>query len=215
MRILVSMRTAIAVFASAFLAACGGGTSQPAPSQVSRPISNVVAFMGDSITQMWDLTQYDPGPTLNFGLDGDTTVGMLGRFQNEVISAAPGVVVILGGINDLQDYGPASATIDSIKSMAAQANAAGIRVILCSLMPPTDSRLATLRFSLADVQAFNDQLIELARQNGYLYADYYDVFLNSDGTVNNSLYLDGVHPNPAGYALMWKIVAPLINEDLT
>jgi hypothetical protein len=47
-----------------------------------------------------------------------------------------------------------------------------------------------------------------------LYADYYDEFLNPDGTVNDSLFLDGLHPNPAGYALMWKVVAPLINEEL-
>ena len=93
-------------------------------------------------------------------------------------------------------------------------SAAGIRVILCSVMPPTVARFATLNFSLADVQAFNHQLIQLAQQNGYLYADYYDEFLNADGTVNDSLYVDGLHPNPAGYALMWKVVAPLIKEDL-
>jgi lysophospholipase L1-like esterase len=209
------MRAAIAVFASVFLAACGGGgSSQPAPTQPSPPLSNVVAFMGDSITHQWDLTLYDSGPTLNFGLDGDTTVGMLARFQSEVIAAAPGVVVILGGVDDLQDYGPAGANIDSIKSMAAQAQAAGIRVILCSVMPATVARFATLNFSLADVRSFNGQLVELAQQNGYLYADYYDEFLNPDGTVNDSLFLDGLHPNPAGYALMWKVVAPLINEDL-
>jgi lysophospholipase L1-like esterase len=206
-----SMRTAIAVFASAFLAACGGGgSSRTPPSQPSPPISNLVAFMGDSITHLWDLTQYDSGPTLNFGLDGD----MLARFQSQVIAAAPGVVVILGGVDDLNDYGPAGTSVDSIRSMAAQAQAAGIRVILCSVMPPTVARFATLNFSLADVQAFNHQLIQVAQQNGYLYADYYDEFLNADGTVNDSLYVDGLHPNPAGYALMWKVVAPLIQEDL-
>jgi lysophospholipase L1-like esterase len=208
------MRAAVAVFASVFLMACGGGGPGRPSTQPSRPISNVVAFMGDSITYQWDLTQFDSGPTLNFGLDGDTTVGMLARFQSEVIAAAPGVVVILGGIDDLNDYGAAGTNIDSIKSMAAQAKAAGIRVILCSVMPATDARFATLPFSLADVRAFNAQLIQLAQANSYLYADYYDEFLNPDGTVNDSLFLDGLHPNPAGYALMWKVVAPLINEDL-
>lgn len=209
-------RSALAGIAFCLLAACGGGTSAPVQqvAALPPPVSNVVAFIGDSITFHWDLSQYDAGPTLNFGFGGDTTVGMLSRFP-QVIAAAPGVVVILGGVNDLHTFGPAGANTDSIKAMAEMAKAAGMRVILCSVMPPTDSQLATLQnFSLADVQAFNDQIIQLAQQNGYLYADYYDEFLNQDGTGNDSLYLDGLHPNAAGYAVMWKVVAPLINEDL-
>jgi lysophospholipase L1-like esterase len=169
--------------------------------------------MGDSITRRWDLTQFDTAPTLNFGVDANTTIQMLARF-NDVVAAAPGVVVILGGVNDLQDFGPSAASIDSIKSMAAQAKSAGIRVILCSVMPSTDFQFGTLHFTLADVEAFNTQVIQLAQANGYLYADYYDEFLNPEGTVNNSLYLDGLHPNPAGYAVMWKVIAPLLAEDL-
>jgi lysophospholipase L1-like esterase len=198
------------------LTACGGNTAvQTTPTPVpSRPISNVAAFMGDSITQNWDIPQYDPSPTINFGLAAQTTVDMLARFQDEVIASAPGVVVILGGVNDLQDFGPSAANIDSITSMAAMANAAGIRVILCSVMPTTDFKYSALHFTLADVQAFNDQLLRLAQENGYLYADYYDEFLNADGTVNNSLYMDGLHPNAAGYAVMWKVIEPLLNESL-
>ena len=192
------------------LAGCGGGGDAVQPASA---VSNLTAFMGDSITRRWDLTQYDVQPTLNFGVDADTTVQMLARL-NGVLAADPGVLVILGGVNDLQDFGPAGANIDSIKSMAAQAKAARIRVILCSVMPTTDFEFATLHFTLADVRAFNDQLIELAQQNGYLYADYYDEFLNPDGSVNNSLYLDGLHPSAAGYAVMWGVLEPLLVEEL-
>lgn len=206
----------LAILASVALTACGGGSmqAQPTPTvQQSKPISNVVAFMGDSITFHWDLTQFDTGPTINFGFGGDTTVGMLSRFPG-LIADAPGVVVILGGINDFVKLGAAGTNIDSIKAMASDAQAAGIRVILCSVMPATDLSSGNPLVPLADIQAFNDQLIQLARENGYQYADYYDEFLNADGSVNDSLYLDGLHPNPAGYALMWKVVAPIIQEEL-
>jgi acyl-CoA thioesterase-1 len=206
----------LALTAFGSLSGCGSGSAPIQTVVRSRPISNVVAFMGDSITHMWDLSQFDSGPTLNFGLDGAPTTDMLARFETQVLAAAPGVVVILGGIDDFNDYGPAGTNVDSIKSMAAQAKAVGIRVILCAVMPPTDSRPAMFNFtvSLADVQAFNDQLIQLAQGNGYLYADYYDEFLNSYGTVNGSLYVDGIHPTAAGYAKMWKVLEPLIDEDL-
>jgi lysophospholipase L1-like esterase len=208
------------------LAACGGGSAQtaaptaaPTPPVGSRPISNVAAFMGDSITHRWDLTQYDPGPTLNFGVDANTTVQMLQRF-GDVIASAPGVVVILGGINDIVEYEDGDSTavpdVKSIEAMAAMATAAGIRVILCSVMPTNfPSATAPALGSLpAAVEDFNQQLIALAQANGYLYADYYDVMVDATGAQNTSLFKDVVHPNPAGYAVMWKVIAPLLNEDL-
>lgn len=168
-------------------------------------LSNIVAFMGDSITHKWDLTQFDSGPTLNFGVDGDTTAMMLARFD-AVVEAAPGVVVILGGITD----GPAG-TIDSIKAIAAQAQAAGIRVILCSVLPFT---VQGQEQEAAHIATLNQGLISLASRSGYLYADYFDVMVNADGTQNQSLFLDGLNPNAAGYAKMWTVIAPLLTEDL-
>jgi lysophospholipase L1-like esterase len=192
-----------AIAAICLLAGCdgGGNTSvQPAP-----PISNVAAFMGDSITHRWDLTQYDPNPTVNFGVDGDSTAQMLARFD-AVIAIAPGVVVILGGIND-----GATSNTDSIKAMAGQATAAGIRVILCSVLPFS---FQGHDLDQAHIGSLNQELINLAQANGYLYADYFDVMINPDGSQNQSLFVDGLHPNAAGYAKMWAVVAPLLAEDL-
>ncbi len=38
----------------------------------------------------------------------------------------------------------------------------------------------------------------------------YDAFLNPDGSQNGSLFLDGTHPNPAGYAVWQKILEPIL-----
>jgi len=196
-------RRLICALLALVLSACGGGNISVQQTQ-SPLLSDVVAFMGDSITHQWDLTQYDAGPTINFGVGGDTTVQMLARFD-AVISAAPGVVVILGGTNDL--FYNQDASTDSIAAMAAMAKASGIRVILCSVMPAD-------RTPLAAIEIFNAQLIKLAQANSYLYADYYDEFLTADGTANNSLLYDGLHPNAAGYAVMWGVISPLLTEDL-
>jgi lysophospholipase L1-like esterase len=201
---------------AACLAACDGvQVTQPAPAAVAAAhasISDVVAFMGDSITQLWDIPDYDMAtPSINFGVADQTTPQMEARFNNDVIASAPGVVVILGGINDLWLYGPSGTNIDSIKAMAAAATAANIKVILCSVMP---SDFLNQRFALSDIEAFNAQLIQLAKENGYLYADYYDEFLTPDGQANNSLLMNGLHPNAAGYTKMWAVLKPLIAEDL-
>jgi len=210
---------AFAILAAGALSACGSGGSATqsappvSPPAVSRPISNVVAFMGDSITQLWDLPVYDSSPTINLGIKGNTTAQMLARFD-AVIAASPGVVVIFGGINDFLKLDVAGTNIDSIKAMAAQAQAAGIRVVICSVMPEQGYPLMPADVTLADIEAFNQQLIELAQANGYLYADYYDQFMTADGQVDTSLMFDGLHPNAAGYAKMWAVIAPLLTEDL-
>jgi acyl-CoA thioesterase-1 len=211
------VKALVAFLLAGLIGGCGGGVgvttgSSSAPDQV-KASSNLTAFMGDSITQFWNIPAYDPNPTLNFGVVDETSIDMLARFKKDVIASDPGVVVILGGINDFFLLGVANTNTDSIEAMAAMAQVAGIKVILCSVMP-SDYTFNPQNFTQADVQAFNEKLIEIARANGYLYADYYDEFLNSDGSINISLYVDGLHPNAAGYAVMWKVLAPLLAEDL-
>jgi lysophospholipase L1-like esterase len=208
---------AVFLLAAGLLVGCGSATvtvrANSAPPPQTKAVSNLTAFMGDSITQFWNIPAFDPNPILNFGVAEETSVDMLARFQRDVIASDPGVVVILAGINDFFDFGPVKTNTGSINAMAAMAQAAGIKVILCSVMP-SDYTFEPQNFTQADVQAFNDQLIEIARANGYLYADYYAQFLNPDGSINLSLFSDGLHPTDAGYALMWKVLAPLLAEDL-
>jgi lysophospholipase L1-like esterase len=136
---------------------------------------------------------------------------MLARFHNEVIDSDPAIVVILGGINDFQERGQSGTNTDAIVAMASQASSAGIKVILCSVLP-TDYPNPNL--NLAEIEAFNQELVQIAQENGYLYADYYDVMVNADGSTNDSLFKDHIHPNDLGYAKMWAVIAPLIAEDL-
>jgi lysophospholipase L1-like esterase len=187
------------------------GNSDYIPPPVAKAPPNTVAFMGDSITALWDLADYDSSPTLNFGISGDNTEQMLARFHNQVIDSDPAVVVILGGINDFQERGASGTNTDAIKAMASAASTAGIKVILCSVLP-TDYPNPNL--NLPEIEAFNQDLLQLAQESGYLYADYYDVMLNADGTTDDSLFMDHIHPNSAGYARMWTVLAPLIEEDL-
>src|SRR5947209_6754962 len=63
---------------------------------------NRVVFLGDSITDSWNLAKYFPGkPYVNRGISGQTTPQMLIRFRQDVIDLQPKVVVILAGTNDI------------------------------------------------------------------------------------------------------------------
>src|ERR1051325_6053608 len=66
------------------------------------PNERRVVFLGDSITEGWDLPGSFPGkPYLNRGISGQTTPQMLIRFRRDVVALKPAVVVILAGTNDV------------------------------------------------------------------------------------------------------------------
>jgi lysophospholipase L1-like esterase len=40
------------------------------------------------------------------------------------------------------------------------------------------------------------------------------LMMNADGTKDNSLFADRLHPNDLGYTRMWTVLSPLLVQDL-
>ncbi len=179
------------------------------------PGTDRVVFLGDSITEGWNLHKSFPGkPYINRGISGQTTAQMLVRFRQDVIDLHPKVVVILGGTNDLAgNAGPVtlSQVEGNLESMAQLGRANGIAVVLCSLLPtvhywwhpqvPNPARR---------IVALNRWIQAYAAKHHYVYVNYYAVMKNAAGGLKRSLSPDGVHPSPAGYAVM----APLAQAGI-
>lgn len=175
---------------------------------------NRVVFMGDSITEGWHFDQSFPGkPYVNRGISGQTTPQMLGRFRQDVIALKPKVVVIMGGTNDIAgNTGPMTLeqTEDNLASMAELAAAHQIRVVLCSVTPAFDYPWQPGLLPAPKILTLNAWIKHYAAENGFVYVDYHSAMKDSrDGTPSN-LSHDGVHPLPAGYALM----APLVEAGI-
>jgi len=100
-----------------------------------------VVYMGDSITDFWinnDPLFFAGKPFYDRGISGQTTAQMPVRFRDDVINLKPAVVVILAGINGIaENNGPIKpeAVFGNIQSMAILAKAAGIKVVLSTIMP--------------------------------------------------------------------------------
>jgi hypothetical protein len=103
---------------------------------------NRVVFMGDSITDFWNLAEYFPGkPYVDRGISGQTTPQMLVRMYPDVLDLKPAAMVVLAGINDVsRNTGPSTAEMieQNIMAMTELAQHHGIKVILCSLLPVSD-----------------------------------------------------------------------------
>jgi acyl-CoA thioesterase I len=182
------------------------------------PGEDRVVFMGDSITQGWKLDQSFPGkPYINRGIGGQTTPQMVVRFRQDVIDLKPKVVVILAGINDIAgNTGPMTLdqTEGNIASMAELASANGIRVVLCSVLPAYDFPWSPGLTPAPKVVAVNAWMKQYAAEKHHIYVDYYSATVDERGGLPSALSKDGVHPLPAGYAIMTPLAEAAIEKAL-
>lgn len=177
-----------------------------------------VVFMGDSITAGWKLAEAFPGkPYINRGISGETSPQMLVRFRQDVIDLHPKVVIILAGTNDVAgNTGPMTPeqSEENLASMADLATGNGIRVVLCSVLPSFDFPWHPGQEPAPKIAALNDWIKAYAAQKGYPYVDYYAAMKDERGGLPATLSRDGVHPLPAGYAIMTPLAEAGIDKAL-
>ena len=181
--------------------------------------TNRVVFIGDSITEGWKLENSFPGkPYFNRGISGQTSSQILLRFRQDAIDLHPKAVVILAGTNDLaENTGPATLTQieGNLQSMAQLATASHIAVVLCSVLPSVHYWWhPQLPNPTARIVALNQWLKTYAASEHYPYVNYYAVMKDANGGLKSGLSPDGVHPSPAGYAVMAPLAQAGIDEAL-
>jgi lysophospholipase L1-like esterase len=195
---------------------------QPAP-------KDRVVFMGDSITDGWRLAESFPGkPYVNRGIGGQTTAQMLVRMYPDVIALKPAVVVIFAGTNDIAgNNGPQTLTMiqQNLMAMVELAQLHGMRVVLCSVMPITDAKLAapdrggapivqSRTRPPADILKLNAWIRSYAQSKSAVFADYHAATAGADGFLRADRTNDGLHPNAAGYELMVPVATAAIAAAL-
>ena len=169
---------------------------------------NDVVFLGDSITEGGEWAELFPNITVkNRGIGGDTTTGVLKRLH-QITDGEPTALYIKIGTNDLT-HGP-----DSIDTSYAQyreivarvqQESPNTRIYLQSLLPRADSYRE-------DIEAFNSEIEQLAKDMGITYIDLYPGFLDTDGSIADRFSNDELHLNGAGYLLWQSLLGPYISQ---
>jgi lysophospholipase L1-like esterase len=185
------------------------------------PGENRVVFMGDSITEGWHFDGPSPAfagkPYINRGISGQTTPQMVLRFHQDVIALQPKLVVILAGTNDIAgNTGPMTPeqTEDNLAAMAEMATANHIRVVLCSVLPALDYQWQPGLTPAPKIDAINAWIKVYAEKHGHIYVDYHSAMKDERDGLPANLSRDGVHPTPAGYAVMMPLVEAGIAKAL-
>jgi lysophospholipase L1-like esterase len=186
-----------------------------------------VVFIGDSITDMWQLDAFfvaESGFIVNRGIGGDRTPFVRRRFSADVLQLHPRLVVIKIGVNNTWDLDPwdpmerrSAAEIEDeivgdVWAMIGMAHTAKITVALCSILPsdiPVNGNTAVRNKLIART---NERLRETAAETGATYVDYHRHLVTDDGlTLKPGLADDGLHPHVVGY----DILANVLVETLT
>lgn len=166
-----------------------------------------VVFAGDSITQQWlSLAEAFPKyKTANRGIAGDTSRGLLYRFEEDVLQLAPRAVVLLCGINDLSEGAmPATVAKNTQKIMAlCQRQNPPVPLIICTVLP-VDGKNPTVNKKVQELNIALNQLAEL--QPNVWVADTWTALADSAGAAQASDFPDLLHPNKRGYA---KLITPI------
>jgi lysophospholipase L1-like esterase len=173
-----------------------------------------VVFLGDSITEGWDLSDFFTGkPYVNRGISGQTTSQILLRFRQDVIALKPEIVVVLAGTNDIaENMGPISpeAIEDNLMSMVELAQKNGIRPILASVLPAAAYPWRPEIQPIEKIAVLNRWIKAYAAKEGIGYLDYYAAMVDEKHGIKAEWSSDGVHPNQAGYAVMAPLAADAI-----
>ena len=179
-----------------------------------------VVFMGNSITQGWigQVPEFFEGRDyINRGISGQTTPQMLLRFRQDVLKLWPKVVVILAGTNDIAgNTGPSTLEMieDNIYSMTELAQAHGIQVVLCSVLPAYDYPWRPGLEPASKIVELNKRIKQYASTRGAVYCDFFSAMADDRDGLPKELSGDGVHPNKEGYAIMGPLVENAIARAL-
>lgn len=190
----------------------------PAPKQGEQR----VVFLGDSITDRWNLAASFTGkPYINRGIGSQVTAQMLLRFHQDVIALKPKVVVILAGINDVQGFLQQESPEQieaNWEAMADLAEAHHIKVVFGSILPVNDyteaAKDVVKERKPEELVALNSWLRTFCAARGYGFADYHAAMVDRNGLMTAAYTQDGVHPLDNGYAVMAPIAQRAIAQAL-
>lgn len=182
--------------------------------------SGRVVFLGDSITDGWDLKRDFPGkPYVNRGISGQTTAQMLVRMYPDVIDLHPAAVILLAGTNDIAgNTGPETLQMikENIQAITELAQQHHIKVILCAVMPISDytKNKQSVHRPPSDILKLNEWLRAYAGEAHTVYADYFTAMADAQGMLKDGYSDDGLHPNAKGYTLVAPVAAVAIDKAL-
>lgn len=167
-----------------------------------------VAFLGDSLTDGYDLQSHYPQFLVaNRGIGGDTSLDLEGRLETSLYELKPKVAVMLIGGNNPKTM------LENYESILRgfRDNVPDTRIILLSMT----SMGGDWGVHNGEAERNNLQIQKLAKEYGFAFVDlYYPLQDPQTGEIRPEYTVDGGHLTEAGYDVLTALITPVIEEQL-
>ena len=168
-----------------------------------------VAFLGDSLTDGYNVKEYYPDYLVsNRGIGGETTIGLEERLQVSLYDLKPKVAVMLIGANNMDTM------FDNYEQILKgfKENVPNTKIILLSLTSMSGEWGKNNQLA-----AYNNVKIKmLSEKYGFEYVDLYSALFNLEsGEIFPEYTTDGGHLTSLGYEVLTEKITPAIEKQLT
>jgi lysophospholipase L1-like esterase len=172
------------------------------------PFEVDVAFIGDSLTDGYDVEAYYPEYKVeNRGIGGDTTFGLFDRLDVSVYQLQPKVIVMLIGANNFKTM------LDNYEDLIVgiKTNLTNTELVVCSL-----TSMGKEWGRNNHIAAYNNVYVKaLAQKHGCVFVDLYTPLLNFEtGEIYEHYTTDGGHLTHEGYVVLTSAIKPAIDSIL-
>ncbi len=156
---------------------------------------------------------------INKGVNGDTTSGVLSRIYGDVLSKGPEYCLLMIGSNDIMINRPMENIVDNITFLLKELKDNKITPIVCIAPEVVPSMAARLWSSEIDYYLVNlklkelrNELLSYAKENSLTVIDFSSIFSSFSDEEINRYYVDGIHLNKEGNALMASLAQNILKE---
>jgi lysophospholipase L1-like esterase len=176
---------------------------------LSRMEGTPIVMLGDSLTEGAPWNELTGCPRVaNRGINGDATMGVLGRLD-DVFEVWPRAVFLMIGVNDLANGIPQAAVVENLRKILDRLDKSGIPYFLNHIVPVTRTyKKAHLNGEIDTLNALTSDLV-VGRPNAATI-DLRPLLRDGTNSLAEEYSYDGLHLSPKGYQVWRDAIAPII-----
>ncbi|WP_055665586.1 GDSL-type esterase/lipase family protein [Desnuesiella massiliensis] len=181
-----------------------------------------IVCIGDSLTYGFGVSlnkswytklkgHYNSFDVVNKGINGDTTAGMLSRFNKDVLNLKPDLCIVMAGTNDFLLGRTVHSVVDNISIMIEDCVHNNISPVIL-VQPLIVEDLAKTYWSpYINYISTNDSLasyrkliLELCIEKSITSIDIQSLFVTLTKDNSKDYFIDGVHPTELGHKVIFE-----------
>lgn len=174
--------------------------------------SNSKVFLGNSLTEGFDLDMFEDSTVVKRGISGDFTQGVLLRLQ-EIIDAKPAKIFIEIGVNDIVEKVPLNEIENNYEEILKRisTHSSATKIYIQSILP---TALYSFRITTNDnvnnrVDKMNERLKILSQKHNAIYIDIHS-HLEENNALKQEYTYDGIHLTREAYTIWRDVVKPYL-----